>query len=110
MPRLRLTPAKPRGRTGGGSPSPGGAATPAGTTPAGTGHLAAIRDQMRSGVPPAEIASRLGLPRDVVDAMVDHWVRVGGIVLTELRTGCPSSGCGGCSVAASGSASQCRSS
>ncbi len=43
-----------------------------------------------------DVASRTGLPAEVVRAGVDHLVRLGRIEARELAVGCPSSGCGGC--------------
>lgn len=43
-----------------------------------------------------EVASVTGLSRGVVDAAVDHLVRLGRIDAKELSMGCPASGCGGC--------------
>lgn len=43
-----------------------------------------------------EVSRRCALPPDVVRASVDHLVRMGRLQTTELVTGCPSGGCGGC--------------
>ena len=42
-----------------------------------------------------DIAERLGLSRDEVDAMVEYWVRRGRLSLEEVG-GCPAGGCSGC--------------
>jgi hypothetical protein len=60
-----------------------------------------ILAELRHGSTAAEIAIKLQMPRDVVDAMVDHWTRLGVVVLTELRSGCAPGGCGGCAAATS---------
>ncbi len=44
----------------------------------------------------ADIASRTGLDRDVVEAAVHHLVRTGLLVGRTLSAGCPESGCGSC--------------
>lgn len=44
----------------------------------------------------AEVSGRTGLSRDVVDASVDHLVRVGRLEARTLTTGCPDAGCGSC--------------
>ena len=55
--------------------------------------LAALDD----GAPSlAEVSARTGLPRDVVDAAVDHLVRLGRLEARTLAIGCPDSGCGSC--------------
>ncbi|MBI1758098.1 MAG: hypothetical protein HYR62_02545 [Actinobacteria bacterium] len=68
-----------------------------------TSPLRRVLARLGEGATPAEIAETLQLPSDVVNAMVDHWVRVGAIVVTELRSGCaPPGGCAGCAAAATG--------
>lgn len=44
----------------------------------------------------AEVSLRTGLSRDVVDAAVDHLVRLGRLEARTLANGCPESGCGSC--------------
>lgn len=44
------------------------------------------------------VAERTGLTRDVVDAAVDHLLRVGSLTTTALTAGCPQEGCGGCPI------------
>ena len=46
----------------------------------------------------AGIAGRTGLDPVVVDAAVDHLVRIGLVAVPSLRTGCPSAGCSQCVV------------
>lgn len=67
----------------------------AATTSAGplTGVLAAFESGARSL---DEVAARTALTRDVVDAAVDHLVRMGRIEARELAIGCPTGGCGSC--------------
>ncbi len=44
----------------------------------------------------AAIAASTGLRRDVVDAALEHLVRVGRVDAKEMATGCPGGGCGSC--------------
>lgn len=44
----------------------------------------------------AEIARRTSLAADVVDAAVDHLLRIGRVATLSLKTSCPSGGCQGC--------------
>ena len=44
----------------------------------------------------ADVARRTGLRADVVDAAVDHLVRMGRLEAAELTSGCPDGGCGVC--------------
>jgi hypothetical protein len=43
-----------------------------------------------------DVVATTGLPLDVVDASVDHLVRIGRLEARELSSGCPSAGCGSC--------------
>lgn len=45
-----------------------------------------------------DIARRVGVSRDELDAMVDYWVRRGRLSVEEIGGGCPAAGCGGCSA------------
>ena len=49
----------------------------------------------------AEVGRRTGLGADVVDAAVEHLVRIGRLTAAELSTGCPSGGCGSCASGSS---------
>lgn len=49
-----------------------------------------------------EVASRTGMPSDVVVAAVDHLRRMGRLEARELVAGCPGGGCGSCAFAAAG--------
>jgi hypothetical protein len=51
-----------------------------------------------------EVARATGLPRELVDASVDHLVRMGRIRAEELSVGCPDGGCGSCASGAGESA------
>ncbi|MDQ5973640.1 MAG: hypothetical protein QG661_849 [Actinomycetota bacterium] len=42
------------------------------------------------------IAQRTGLDPDVVDAAVEHLLRIGKATSPSLKTACPSGGCSGC--------------
>lgn len=52
--------------------------------------------------PPAggldELARRLGVCRDELDAMIGYWVHRGELVVEEMA-GCTSAGCAGCPMA-----------
>jgi hypothetical protein len=51
-----------------------------------------------------DVSRRTGLPRELVDAAVDHLVRMGRIQSKELTIGCPDGGCGSCASGSGGSA------
>lgn len=62
-----------------------------------SGPLSEVLAALRGGATSlTEVASITGLSRSLVDAAVDHLVRLGRIDAKELSMGCPSSGCGGC--------------
>jgi hypothetical protein len=42
------------------------------------------------------VSDRTGLRRDVVDAAIEHLLRMGRLDARELTTGCPDGGCGSC--------------
>lgn len=44
----------------------------------------------------ADISRRTSLDPSVVDAALDHLIRMGRITTEQLGTGCPDEGCGGC--------------
>jgi hypothetical protein len=44
----------------------------------------------------AEVCDRTGLRRDVVDAAIEHLLRLGRLDARELAVGCPDGGCGTC--------------
>jgi len=44
----------------------------------------------------AELARNTGLRPDVVDAAIEHLVRMGRLEAKELAGGCPTGGCGSC--------------
>lgn len=46
-----------------------------------------------------DIAQRLDLSRDEVEAMVEYWVSRGRLTVDQIGGGCPPGGCGGCGVA-----------
>ncbi|MGI5162462.1 FeoC-like transcriptional regulator [Microbispora sp. H10830] len=52
----------------------------------------------RGGVSLDDIARRLGLGRDEVDAMVEYWVRKGRLSSDDIAAACPSGGCGTCAL------------
>ena len=43
-----------------------------------------------------DVCTTTGLRRDVVDAAIDHLLRMGRLDAKELATGCPDGGCGTC--------------
>jgi hypothetical protein len=53
-----------------------------------------------------EVCDRTGLRRDVVDAAIEHLLRMGRLDARELTVGCPDGGCGGC-ASGSGDAPGC---
>lgn len=55
--------------------------------------LGAFEDGARSRT---EVCGRTGLRRDVVDAAIEHLLRIGRLDARELASGCPSGGCGSC--------------
>jgi hypothetical protein len=57
--------------------------------------LAAVLDETRRGHGADAIAARLGVERGLVDAAVDHWVRVGAVTRAGDLLGCGGCGAGG---------------
>ena len=53
-----------------------------------------------------EVCDHTGLRRDVVDAAIEHLLRMGRLDARELTVGCPDGGCGGC-ASGSGDAPGC---
>jgi hypothetical protein len=43
-----------------------------------------------------EVCAATGLRRDVVDAAIEHLLRLGRLDARELAVGCPDGGCGSC--------------
>jgi hypothetical protein len=61
------------------------------------GPLRAVLTALEEGAPSLhEVCLRTQLDRDVVEAAVDHLVRMGRISAKELAIGCPGGGCGSC--------------
>jgi len=59
--------------------------------------LRAVMGALESGAHSRADVSRItGLRPDVVDAAIDHLLRMGRLTASELSTGCPSAGCGSC--------------
>ncbi len=50
----------------------------------------------------AEIGARTGLPADLVDAAIEHLVRIGRLDAREMSTGCPGGGCSSCASGVDG--------
>ncbi|WP_199849550.1 FeoC-like transcriptional regulator [Blastococcus sp. Marseille-P5729] len=62
-----------------------------------SGPLTAVSEAIAHGaVSRADIARRAGLDPSVVDASLDHLIRMGRITTEQLSSGCPDGGCGGC--------------
>jgi hypothetical protein len=55
--------------------------------------LTAFEDGARSRT---DVCDRTGLRRDVVDAAIEHLLRMGRLGAQELTVGCPDGGCGSC--------------
>ncbi|WAL67988.1 FeoC-like transcriptional regulator [Amycolatopsis cynarae] len=72
--------------------------------PAGpAGPLRAVLTAMEGGAPSVEAVVRVtDLSRDVVEAALDHLVRMGRVSAAELASGCTSGGCGACPLSAKG--------
>lgn len=61
------------------------------------GPLRAVLTALQDGAPSLQdVSARTGLDRDVVQAAVDHLVRMGRVSASELAMGCPGGGCGSC--------------
>ncbi len=74
------------------------------TTPSASGSpLRAVLGAFETGASTLDdVAATTRLPRDVVDAVVEHLVRIGRLTASTLATGCPSGGCGTCASGVSG--------
>lgn len=65
-----------------------------------TAPLRSVLDAMAAGAATrAQVAGATGLPRDVVDAALDHLVRAGRLAPLPLTSSCPARGCSACPVA-----------
>jgi hypothetical protein len=56
-----------------------------------------------------DVRRRTGLDREVVEAAVDHLVRMGRISATSIASGCPDGGCGSCASGSQDGAPGCGS-
>lgn len=64
--------------------------------------VSAVLGAIRSGsVTTTDVQRATGLPRDVVEAALDHLARLGRLRSEPLQSGCPATGCGQCPVASS---------
>lgn len=64
------------------------------------GPLTRVMDAFEQGASSkADIAERTGLAPDIVEASVEHLVRLGRLEANEMAMGCPSGGCGTCFAA-----------
>ncbi|MBO1032118.1 hypothetical protein IPV09_12305 [Tessaracoccus sp. SD287] len=62
-----------------------------------SGPLTLVHDALTGGARSRrEIAQRTALDAAVVDACLDHLVRMGRLTAETLSSGCPSGGCGSC--------------
>ena len=62
-----------------------------------SGPLTLVHDALAGGARSRhEIAQRTALDDAVVDACLDHLVRMGRLTTETLPSGCPSGGCGSC--------------
>ncbi len=79
----------------GAEPRPDGVTAPTNGAPVGPlrGVLAALELGRHTR---ADLARATGLSPDVVDAALEHLVRIGRVRAEHLGAACPSSGCGGC--------------
>jgi hypothetical protein len=67
------------------------------------GPLVAVLNAFSQGASTRAAAGRIsGLSDDVVDAAVDHLLRIGRLSELPLASGCPAAGCGGCPIAFAG--------
>ncbi|MCE3550305.1 FeoC-like transcriptional regulator [Pseudonocardia sp. RS11V-5] len=59
--------------------------------------LRAVLDAVDAGARSrADLGARTGLRPDVIDAALDHLVRMGRLEPSSLGGGCPPAGCGSC--------------
>lgn len=67
------------------------------------GPVRAVLDAAGAGIPSIQgIVAATGLPRDLVEATVDHLVRAGRLVVPDLPGRCVSTACGSCPLAPDG--------
>lgn len=73
-----------------------------------SGPLALVQQAIAAGARSrTEIVGHTGLDAAVVDAGVDHLVRMGRLVSEHLGSGCPTGGCGGCPSARTDGSAGC---
>lgn len=73
------------------------------SAPAATSPLRAVLEALRGGAGSlSEVTRECGLDRDVVEAAVEHLVRVGAVSARELALGCPGGGCSSCASGVDG--------
>jgi len=61
----------------------------------------------RRGLPTGRIAAELGVGRDLVDAALDHWVRLGVVTSTDDLLSCASCGTAAAAARSAPSAPSC---
>jgi len=67
------------------------------STAAPTRPLTAVVAAIRAGSGTiADLERATGMPRDVVEAVVDHLGRLGRLMSEPVQLGCPATGCGSC--------------
>lgn len=65
--------------------------------------MRAVLDAAAAGIPSVQgIVAATGLPRDLVEATVDHLVRAGRLAVPDLPGRCVSAACGSCPLAPDG--------
>jgi hypothetical protein len=70
----------------------------------GTGPLRAVLSALEDGAPSLQdVCVRTRLDREVVDAAVEHLIRMGRVSAHQLAIGCPGGGCGSCASGVEGS-------
>lgn len=68
-----------------------------------SGPLRAVLSAFEDGATTlADVSTRTGLPRDVVDAGVEHLVRLGRLSSERITAGCPDGACGSCASGSDG--------
>lgn len=73
-----------------------------------SGPLTTVADAIAAGAQSRrDLADRTGLDPSVVDAAIDHLIRLGRISTEQLGSGCPDTGCGSCASGKSDGTAGC---
>lgn len=73
-----------------------------------TGPLSQVAGAIRAGAATRrEVSERTGLSDDVVDASLDHLLRMGRLQAEHIGSGCPDGGCSACPSGKSSGAAGC---